>query len=722
MTEKILRAAKTKRARRKLGANPSQLWPQMPKISTVAARTKAYLRVAGLNTVLTKEALDPKLDLDSTEVKFGRLLASPEQRTRHNAVRRLNQYLTERCYIQSDAVGLSELDLLKLWKGLWYTLYMADRVPVQEELSKKLAELLWCVAGSEEEDEYAGKAYLDICGCEHDDKYETVMHEISNSVDNDNIMSDDDDNENNNEEERKIGHSEDVVVEDDDEENNKLDEIMIPHCRGAHLAALLVKTFFQTIRREWGRMDKYRIDKFYTVIRFMIGQVYVYMAKRHWNLGIVRLFNDTIYEQILSKTPNGIRLHLIDLTMEELAMANAVAPMPLTEATFLDVIEPYMVLSKSCDDKIVQARVVEKILINFLDNYSVISEVTLKDDGMVDSLIMDQVHIGTVADLIFTMGSDPTTLNVYRELLYDTFKEYKRRLKKIGKDVVLVDRNNEEKDGDSMEQEENSLTAIVDDPIKERNLLVDNTMTEETTGTKKDKKKKRMHQQDDDDVLANSGNRRHESNPTANKSRKKQKRRKAKSSLINTSTEEVETSKKPNIDDSFTNDQQGRCGFKEKDLTKIHDSRGKQKIEKLSEQSVSDPKKKPDYKKKKVSSLKADHDIKVDEIIKISLLQQEQAQKYVENDNNDEYHMEEEKEASFVKKKKKKKKKQKKSSDEEIRRVSFGRINHSKSHKASMRALKTMPSPKLEKVTPEKSILRSCEKGRKKAYDYFRKS
>ena len=47
-------------------------------------------------------------------------------------------------------------------QGLWYTLYMADKVPVQDKLSKILAELMWCLAGTEEDDEYAGQVYLQM--------------------------------------------------------------------------------------------------------------------------------------------------------------------------------------------------------------------------------------------------------------------------------------------------------------------------------------------------------------------------------------------------------------------------------------------------------------------------------------------------------------------------------------------------------------------------------
>lgn len=46
------------------------------------------------------------------------------------------------------------------------------------------------------------------------------------------------------------------------------------------------------------------------------------MSKRYWNMGIVRLFNDVLYEEALSQTPNGLRYHLINICVEELAKVN----------------------------------------------------------------------------------------------------------------------------------------------------------------------------------------------------------------------------------------------------------------------------------------------------------------------------------------------------------------------------------------------------------------
>jgi len=443
--------------------NEKNKWPQHPKIQSMDQRAKAYIRVAGFGrTSKSKESIDPKLDLMSPEVKFGCLLGGTDQRKRHAAVNKLKEYLRARCDIDNENGGISELDLLKLWKGLWYTLYMADKVPVQDELSKRLAELLWCVAGTEEEDEYAGQAYLDMCEqAEHAiadgfDENDVTMEEIANTL-REEVVEDSSASENENEseeegeggddsdeedgEENPEGQEDDDDVEDEEE---SVDDVNMPHCRGAHLASIFIRTFLRTIRREWGNMDKYRVDKFYTLLRLYLHEVFKYMATRHWNLGIIRLFNDAIFEEVLSQTPNGLRYHLIDITLEELARANAKAPMPLTEATFLDTLEPYFAMCQTgSNDDTLQTRVLEKVVEKFLDEYSVISENALasdenegdkKDDS---SQIFDQVHVGSVAQFIFELASDPETNDRYRKSLYEMHKKYMRRLKKVGFDVEL---------------------------------------------------------------------------------------------------------------------------------------------------------------------------------------------------------------------------------------------------------------------------------------------
>eukprot|EP00934_Nitzschia_sp_Nitz4_P006381 Nitzschia sp. Nitz4//scaffold9_size221794//202760//204706//NITZ4_001385-RA/size221794-processed-gene-0.293-mRNA-1//1//CDS//3329561118//6371//frame0 len=486
----------TKRQARKQ-PNDKHKWPQHPKIQDMDVRHKAYIRVAGLapQTKNSKKLvdLDPQLDLMSPEVKFGRLLGATDQRKRHAAVKNLKAYLQARCDISNETGGISELDLLKLWKGLWYTLYMADKVPVQDELSKLLSELLWCVAGTEEEDEYVGQAYMDMCeleeeeleGEEGDEEVEevededVVLEEVANTLDND--EEDEDDTE------------DDEAMEEDEEGDDEADEVddaLIPHCRGAHLVSLFIRTFFRTLKREWGNMDKYRVDKFYTLVRLYMHQIFKYMASRHWNIGIVRLFNDALFEEVLNQRPNGLRYHLIDVTLSELAKISREAPRPLTEATFLDTLEPYFAMCQTGagGDDSVQRRVMENVLEAFLEKYSVVSEIAISEEETEEKKnVLNQVHVGSVAEFIFALASDPETKDRYRKSLYDMHKQYVRQLKKVGVDVDLGEGSD-----DSAQMEEMDDSADVAEALEEHSA---DPVEEEVSTPKSKKEKKRKHKE-----------------------------------------------------------------------------------------------------------------------------------------------------------------------------------------------------------------------------------
>jgi hypothetical protein len=526
----------TKRQKHKLGPNKSNTWQQQPKIKSMAARDKAYIKTAGLGSQITnkkdkdgksksksktKDPLNPDDDvINSPEYKFGRLLASPLARTRHSTVLKLREYLKARTNPNNENGGLSMLDLMKLWKGLWHTLYLCDGVAVQEEVSKLLASLLWSVGGTQEEDEYAGRFYLDLDedAMEEDGQDDTsgevaASDEVDGSEDEMQIieMSDDEDevdvNEDKNDEEGPDDEDEDITNPAQEEETK--------HCRGAHLSALYIRTYFRTLVREWSNMDKYRIDKFYTLTRFVVREIYRYMASRHWNLGIVRLFNDAIFEEVLrvQNYGNGVRFHLLDISLEELALVNSEAEngLPLTEATYLDCMEPYFALAQRVEEKTVHDRVMEKVLSRFLDEYSVVSDnyssgdTSNKEDEAVQGkkkLVMDQVHVQTVAQFIFELASDKETQDRYRKQLYDMHKTYMKRIKVVGRDVDIVGDVDTVEDDDEEEGDNSGGTCakkcacacekkkLENEGKEEATTASDKTSIEEDKKAKKKKKKK----------------------------------------------------------------------------------------------------------------------------------------------------------------------------------------------------------------------------------------
>ena len=735
----------TKRQRRKQ-VNNTHKWPEMPKIQSADVRAKAYIRVAGL-----AEPKKMDFDLNDPSVRFGRLLGSADQRIRHQAVLQLESYLKQKCEIRDDdpdeedesnLSGISEMDLLKLWKALWHTLYMADKVPVQQELSQKLANLIWCVAGTEEEDEYAAQVYLDMYGDsdvgfdddnddqeddddddgqEDDDDDDITMEEIENTLRQEfDYDEDEESEEEDEEEEEEIDEEEEDHNEEDEDIEEDEDAIVdseIPHCRGAHLASLFVRTFFRTVRREWGKMDKYRVDKFYSLIRMIMHQVYRYMSLRHWSTGIMRIFNDVLHEEILCQTPNGLRYHLIDLTLDELARVNAKAPMPLTEATFLDCLEPYFAMaSVDIGDDTVKARVMENIISKFLEDYSFVSENPAKDEKG-KPLIMDQVHVGTVAEYIFKLASDTDTPDEDRESLYNMHKNYMRAIKKAGKDVDIEGGNN-----GSDDEPMACIDCDENHPKSEECHDSDDGEDKSKENQKKKKKKKKKSNKDGKKSAVESAEMERLYDGDVDTPERPRKRKFDTNDGVEEAQEEASAIKSKKKNKKKKSSDEGKISNEESEAESNLSGNGKpRKEDKESEfEDTSERKKKKKKKKAKSedkSSIDENSSEKTNEIT-ISVAEQKAALSAMKKSV-----VSEEK----TKSKKSSKKQEKMSLDG--KKVKFGDKNMARSWKASMKGLRTMSAiPPLPR--PDKGILQNKDvdpksqkakklRARKKAVDYF---
>lgn len=66
---------------------------------------------------------------------FGKKLASADKKTRDNAVKSLSKFL-------SHKKNISDLELMKLWKGLFYCYWMSDKQLIQQQLANQLGALL----------------------------------------------------------------------------------------------------------------------------------------------------------------------------------------------------------------------------------------------------------------------------------------------------------------------------------------------------------------------------------------------------------------------------------------------------------------------------------------------------------------------------------------------------------------------------------------------------
>jgi Nucleolar protein,Nop52 len=374
---------------------------------------------------------------------------------------------------------------------------------VQSELSKIISRLVVeILAGTEEEDEYAAALYLRASEAEclddddndHDDCMECDMEEhvdedafpieeadsdeesvdfLAKQMD---LMEDDENEEeaeeNADEDDYEVSAEQslpevlenededgvDDMVDDEDNVNDDDDEedpVNAPHGRGAHLSALFFRTFLRTILQNWAKMDKYRIDKFYTLLRFLMERMYSYCASRGWNTGMIRLFNDALCDEVLSKVPNGVRCHLIDVCLDELVKHQE----DVTEAVFLDVVQPFLSMAQTGVDgnDLVHIRAVENVLDRFLDQYSVFAETK-------SELRFQQVHVGTVAQFLFDLASDEMTQPRYRPRLYDVYKKYIKCIRLNGEendvDISQVNLSLDEEDAEGCASVEEGEDAV----------------------------------------------------------------------------------------------------------------------------------------------------------------------------------------------------------------------------------------------------------------------
>ncbi|KAM5281202.1 ribosomal RNA processing protein 1 homolog B [Ctenodactylus gundi] len=85
--------------------------------------------------------------MQPAEIQFAQRLASSERGVRDRAVRRLRQYLSVKT--QRETGGFSQEELLKIWKGLFYCMWVQDEPPLQEELASTISQLVHVVNTSE---------------------------------------------------------------------------------------------------------------------------------------------------------------------------------------------------------------------------------------------------------------------------------------------------------------------------------------------------------------------------------------------------------------------------------------------------------------------------------------------------------------------------------------------------------------------------------------------
>lgn len=189
----------------------------------------------------------------SQEVYFAHHLAANEKVTRDRALRKLTRWI--RAKSGDENTEFTEESLMKLWKGLFFCMWMSDKPFIQQELANSIAGLIHCFANRTQ-----SLLYLD--------------------------------------------------------------------------------TFFKTMAREWFAIDRFRLEKFMMLVRRCFRQGILCARGSEWeDDGIVDFCNTLKITALCPNSqqiPLGLRLHVADVFLQELARMHGAELSPEQALLFLE--------------------------------------------------------------------------------------------------------------------------------------------------------------------------------------------------------------------------------------------------------------------------------------------------------------------------------------------------------------------------------------------------
>ncbi|CAK4653766.1 hypothetical protein LEN26_015938 [Aphanomyces euteiches] len=264
--------------------------------------------------------------------KFGQKLAHTEKHVRDKAVKSLTLYLVKK-------KEWSDLDLDKIWKALFYCIWMSDKPKIQNELAENLSQLVHAFPSAE-------------------------------------------------------------------------------------LKMRFLHSFFKTIHREWHGIDGLRLDKFYSLIRKMLYQSFQFL-QTSWDQAEV--FSTHLSGEILSKLPNGLRLHLCDVYLPELHKSIGET---IPGENLVMLLEPFFTLISSETDKIVTKRVNDMVFQPMLKDFQF--QDTLQEDNTTDSEDVEEnvakvfgaAKLADIQHRIFELAAAAETLDRNRNILYSIYSAF----------------------------------------------------------------------------------------------------------------------------------------------------------------------------------------------------------------------------------------------------------------------------------------------------------
>ncbi|KZV88056.1 ribosomal RNA processing protein [Exidia glandulosa HHB12029] len=132
-------------------------------------------------------------------------------------------------------------------------------------------------------------------------------------------------------------------------------------------ALRFLRSFWETTVREWGGLDRLRMDKFYMLVRRYVNAGFRMLARAKWDEDSCKEYQAMLRERGCplcpddNKVPSSLAYHLADIYLEELEKALNAAPSP-SPAPLTAVLEPFISLAALTANNRTYDRVANSVL------------------------------------------------------------------------------------------------------------------------------------------------------------------------------------------------------------------------------------------------------------------------------------------------------------------------------------------------------------------------
>jgi ribosomal RNA-processing protein 1 len=196
---------------------------------------------------------------------------------------------------------------------------------------------------------------------------------------------------------------------------------------------LYASAFFDLARMEWMKLDKWRVDKFRSLVRKMLSaSLHVVSVDRAWGGGALSCWLEVVGEALRSP-PDGIRMFLLDAMFEEVCRA---APFASTSQVRCVLQPVFLAAVRSTDgNPVVGAHAVDA-LGQFVSLAETVLEASKEEEGDPTEYPLHSLNFAALAWDLLTLGSSPKTPQRSRKPLYQLYLRLNAVAEKLGQSYV----------------------------------------------------------------------------------------------------------------------------------------------------------------------------------------------------------------------------------------------------------------------------------------------